>query len=382
MIPWLQRLPSGVGRLDQVHPAVEWWSWELLAAAVEMLGSILSLTENRGSSLHNTDGGEDGKEDGEEDGEEGEESLNVHRMRLSSLAHACVHLFRKTIQTFHRSRLSKHDSFSLLSSLLWRIYTASHSVHAEYAAVAQEKSEQHKKVGGEDEKTEGGELFDHPAVYLGLDVNIVQFMLQHHCEHAVDLMTTLRCPTSARHALHQFITTTTTTTATATGNNNSESSIYLEWKSAVVACLGCLEQQANDMYQQRTHYVYTANRVTLHRLNTLKSMMVPISPAALLLPTAVDGTVPKWSSTVKRFLKWCTFSKNTSDILCAILQSLPTKYGPMASLYQASMRLGDEQATRLIRSSGGFEEVGKVETPAKKKKSKKKSKSKKQQKIK
>ena len=130
VIPWSMRLPLGVSRMEGlIAEKDEWWSWDLLGTALEILSNVLVLTEKRKrrrKRRRGRSGEEEGREEEEEEVEEGEEeeeegdgdgeeSLNAHTLRLSSLAHACVHLLRKSAMVLAR-RSSIHRSSTQMSS--------------------------------------------------------------------------------------------------------------------------------------------------------------------------------------------------------------------------------------------------------------------------
>ena len=376
VVPWLQRLPSGVGRLDGNggggggggsgdggggSGGVEWWSWELLSVALDMLECLLALTEHRAE--HRAE---------EEEDDDEEESLNVHRMRLSSLSHACVHLFRKSMHacpTDTKHAKAAASSMSLLSSMLWRIYTSSKSVQLEYEAVRKKKQQEGGASAAAAAATAATTMlakqertgFDHPAVYMGLDVGTIQFMLDHQCACAVDLMTTLRCPTSSQHAFHQFVASNKEPRTSAAENE----AVVQAWRKTVLACIACMEHQAHAMVQRRTLYVCTKSRVVLKKNASYNNGLT-------------QEKIAEWSLTVQRFFEWCTKSMVKSDVLWTVFNALPSQHGPLFSLHHASMTLRDARAVgcigTLLHVKVG---VGSVEVTSLKRKNKSKKKTRK-----
>jgi hypothetical protein len=316
-----------------------------------MLERMLLLTENRSNDEDDRDAEDD-------------ESLNVHRVRLSSLSHACVHLFRKSMSVFKNvSKIvstSALSSLSSLSSMLWRIYTCANDIRLEYDAMRKQK-----RSGGEQltkEQTENV-TFDHPAVYMGINISMIHFMLDHQFIPAVNLMTTLRCPASQQHSLQQFPQIKSMNSMTYE-NVAFSGAILQSWENAILSCIKTMIQEANTIIQQRAIYIYSDNQVQLNTCNLINLENDCIN----------DEKLKQWNFSVKNFFEWCTASMLDSDIIRTIFENLPSNYGPLYSLLQVSIQFGNSKTTKYISSvleKNENKSEKKTETPLKKKKSKK-----------
>jgi hypothetical protein len=334
VVPWLQRLPSGMGVVPSSSyssgsnskkkgskgkaSVKKTWSWDHLSIASEMLSNVLNLTEiylkTEEKKLEDEEEAEEEAEEQEEE-ERVEESLNVHSLRLSSLLYALVDLFRRGQNVYESSSFSSGLShLSVLTRMIWRVYTCSMKIRARYNAVRklknedQMKAQENKKEKEKKEKNDdrsmsismqieldevreddmGDEMFNAPPVHIGLTLHDIWFAAEHELACAVDLMTSLRCMDAAHLP------------------PSSRIKEVNAWRDTVISCI---------------------DRLTLD----LGSSSV----------TTGNQGGEEWTATTVRFTYWCFRSMGASDIMREIIHGLcSSAQSSLHSLHRAALRRG------------------------------------------